>query len=254
MILSEKTNAKKDDLYHLASEVKTRLTKEAGRNDMNLQKLVCQANLLDKLIEHINSSKDDKSKGTISFETIETLPEDPDDDDEYEYEYYDDDDDDDDDDENYDDDYDEDGLESRSRLDKFRKNRNLDSNYGDIEYDESEESVGSESTESESPIFDLREDDSDSEPEISDGESPYPEGSIHLKRVNSHRDEIQQDDVRTHTITLDSSSDEEDDCYTSGGNTATIKAHDVNHSKPLSHWSKLSHITFHHIHRLRVTC
>lgn len=40
--------------YLLASKVKAKLTQEAVRNDVDLHRLVCQANLLDNLIENLN--------------------------------------------------------------------------------------------------------------------------------------------------------------------------------------------------------
>jgi hypothetical protein len=40
--------------YLLASKVKSKLTQEAIKNDVNLLRLVCQANLLDNLIENLN--------------------------------------------------------------------------------------------------------------------------------------------------------------------------------------------------------
>ncbi|ODV87633.1 hypothetical protein CANARDRAFT_173570 [[Candida] arabinofermentans NRRL YB-2248] len=66
------------DTYMLASKVKTKLTKEAVRSDVNLHRLVCQANLLDNLIEKLNQESAstmhdttaDSSASMISFESI----------------------------------------------------------------------------------------------------------------------------------------------------------------------------------------
>lgn len=41
--------------YLLASKVKAKLTQEAVKNDVNLHRLVCQANLLDNLVENLNN-------------------------------------------------------------------------------------------------------------------------------------------------------------------------------------------------------
>lgn len=62
------------ETYLLASKVKSKLTQEAIKNDVDLHKLVCQANLLDTLIERLNShgsSVTESSEGSmISFESI----------------------------------------------------------------------------------------------------------------------------------------------------------------------------------------
>lgn len=49
------------DTYLLASKVKSRLTKEAVKSNVNLRVLVCQANLLDNLIDYLNSSTDESN-------------------------------------------------------------------------------------------------------------------------------------------------------------------------------------------------
>ncbi|VEU20582.1 DEKNAAC101455 [Brettanomyces naardenensis] len=61
--------------YLLASKVKSRLTKEAVKTDVDLHRLVCQANLLDSLIEDLNtrcSKVSGRSRATISFDSIAT--------------------------------------------------------------------------------------------------------------------------------------------------------------------------------------
>ncbi|GMF01511.1 unnamed protein product [Ambrosiozyma monospora] len=66
------------DTYVLASKVKTRLTREAVKTDVNLHRLVCQANLLDNLIEYLNEQQTKKANAsaaattTVSFESIAT--------------------------------------------------------------------------------------------------------------------------------------------------------------------------------------
>lgn len=80
--------------YFLASRVKARLTKEATQNDVNLHRLVCQANMLDSLIEEINAKNRAVGKAgrTVSFESIEIAPEKVSEDDLNDGEYDDDDD------------------------------------------------------------------------------------------------------------------------------------------------------------------
>ena len=63
--------------YLLASKVKAKLTQEAVRNDVDLHRLVCQANLLDNLIENLNhheSSYNNNSNNTgntnVCYESI----------------------------------------------------------------------------------------------------------------------------------------------------------------------------------------
>lgn len=52
----------------LASKVKTKLTQEAVKTDVNLRRLVCQANLLDQLIESLNQREN--YSGSICFDSI----------------------------------------------------------------------------------------------------------------------------------------------------------------------------------------
>lgn len=70
------TSNKVAETYILASKVKTKLTKEAVKTDINLVKLVTQANLLDKLIENINhlQSKEINSYPSPKF-TFESINE-----------------------------------------------------------------------------------------------------------------------------------------------------------------------------------
>lgn len=60
------------DTYLLASKVKSRLTKEAVKSNVNLRVLVCQANLLDNLIDYLNSSTDDSSSSSSSNNNSDT--------------------------------------------------------------------------------------------------------------------------------------------------------------------------------------
>lgn len=80
MILSQTGSGSISGAYVLASRVKSRLTREAVQNDVNLHRLVCQANMLDSLIEEINTKN--KLAGrlgrTVSFESIAVMPEKPD--------------------------------------------------------------------------------------------------------------------------------------------------------------------------------
>lgn len=59
------------ETYLLASKVKTKLTNESVKNDINLVKLVTQANLLDKLIENINKLQVKSSSSKFTFESID---------------------------------------------------------------------------------------------------------------------------------------------------------------------------------------
>ncbi|KAG7700643.1 hypothetical protein KL912_002338 [Ogataea haglerorum] len=59
----------KADTYYLASKVKAKLTREAVKNDINLHRLVCQANLLDNLIDKLNAAEESKGR-TVSFDNI----------------------------------------------------------------------------------------------------------------------------------------------------------------------------------------
>lgn len=52
--------------YLLASKVKAKLTQEAVRNDVDLHRLVCQANLLDNLIENLNHHESSYNSNTSS--------------------------------------------------------------------------------------------------------------------------------------------------------------------------------------------
>lgn len=56
--------------YMLASKVKTKLTEEAVKSNINLVKLVTQANLLDKLIENINHLQYGNDTSKFTFESI----------------------------------------------------------------------------------------------------------------------------------------------------------------------------------------
>lgn len=68
--------------YLLASKVKSKLTKEAVKHDVNLHKLVCQANLLDTLIENLNiyessnntNNNNNNKTATVSYDTIYSSP------------------------------------------------------------------------------------------------------------------------------------------------------------------------------------
>ncbi len=77
MILSQTGLGSISGAYVLASRVKSRLTREAMQNDVNLHRLVCQANMLDSLIEEINTKN--KLVGRlgrpVSFESITVMPE-----------------------------------------------------------------------------------------------------------------------------------------------------------------------------------
>lgn len=54
--------------YLLASKVKTRLIKETVRTDVNLRRLVCQANMLDDMIDQLNTGR----PMHVSFDSIPT--------------------------------------------------------------------------------------------------------------------------------------------------------------------------------------
>ena len=56
--------------YILASKVKAKLTKEAVKNDVDLHRLVCQANLLDNLIDDLNHFESGSSEKGFSYDTI----------------------------------------------------------------------------------------------------------------------------------------------------------------------------------------
>lgn len=56
--------------YLLASKVKAKLTQEAVRNDVDLHRLVCQANLLDNLIENLNHHESSYTNGDVCYDSI----------------------------------------------------------------------------------------------------------------------------------------------------------------------------------------
>ncbi|KAH3665691.1 hypothetical protein OGAPHI_003879 [Ogataea philodendri] len=62
--------ASRADTYYLASKVKAKLTKEAVSHDVNLHRLVCQANLLDNLIDRLNAKEHERGR-RVSFENIQ---------------------------------------------------------------------------------------------------------------------------------------------------------------------------------------
>ncbi|QPG75402.1 hypothetical protein FOA43_002756 [Brettanomyces nanus] len=185
--------------YALASKVKARLTKEAVKNDVNLNRLVCQANMLDSLIENLNEQykiRKNPRAATISFDSISVnagnsrpISEDYESDDiEDEYVYGDE--------EDEEEFTENDSLDSRSRIDKFygeQKQQQDASFYGKITYYDSE----SESDSSDSDYSEMSDTESELDSDSEDEEEEEYEGgaAFDLRRMPSHSEESKKESI-----------------------------------------------------------